>query len=161
MYGSEVWTLSQGAANKIDSFETKILRKTFGPTQFNGVWRIRYNDEIYKMYKDVALSSYRCLKRLMWAGHIDRTEQRRSTKKVLGSCFGGGRPVGRPRNRWQDIIKRDTANLLRIRNWKPAARDREEWRKKVGEAMDRRRRRRRRISCVRTCRLVTTEENAL
>jgi hypothetical protein len=27
--------------------------------------------------------------------------------------------------------------------------------------MDRRRRRRRRISCVRTCRLVTTEENAL
>jgi hypothetical protein len=25
MYGSEVWTLSQGAANKIDSFERKIL----------------------------------------------------------------------------------------------------------------------------------------
>jgi hypothetical protein len=43
--------------------------------------------------------------------------------------------VGRPRNRWEGIIQRDEANLLRIRNWKAAARDKEEWRKKVGEAM--------------------------
>jgi hypothetical protein len=28
-------------------------------------------------------------------------------------------------------------NLLRIRNWKAAARNREYWRKKVGEAMSR------------------------
>jgi hypothetical protein len=42
--------------------------------------------------------------------------------------------VGRPRNRWEDVIQRDAANLLWIRNWKAAARD-EEWRKKVGEAM--------------------------
>jgi hypothetical protein len=57
MYGSDVWTLSQGAANKIDSFERKLLRKIFGPTQSKGVWGIRYNDEIYKMYKNVALSA--------------------------------------------------------------------------------------------------------
>jgi hypothetical protein len=41
--------------------------------------------------------------------------------------------VGRPRNRWKDV------NLLRIRNWKPAARDKEEWWKTVWEAMDRKR----------------------
>jgi hypothetical protein len=58
-------------------------------------------------------------------------EQHRIPKKVLGSCFGGGRPVGRPRNRWKDVIQRDAANLLQIRNWKTAARDKE-WRKKVG-----------------------------
>jgi hypothetical protein len=51
-----MWNLSQGAANKTDSSERKILRKIFGSTQSKGVWRIRYNDEIYKMYKDVALS---------------------------------------------------------------------------------------------------------
>jgi hypothetical protein len=62
-------------------------------------------------------------------------EQHRILKKVLGTCFGGGRPVGRPRNKWADVIQRDAANLLRIRNWKAAARDKEEWRKKVGEAM--------------------------
>jgi hypothetical protein len=38
------------------------------------VWRIRYNDEICKMYKDVALSTYLHLKRLMWAGHVVRME---------------------------------------------------------------------------------------
>jgi hypothetical protein len=69
--------------------------KVFGPTQSKVVWRIRYNDEIYKMYKDMALSIYTCLKRLMWAGHVVRTKQHCIPKKVPGSCFGGGRIVGR------------------------------------------------------------------
>jgi hypothetical protein len=69
----------------------------------------------------------------MWAGHVVRMEQHLIPKKVLGSCFGGGRPVGRLRNRWEDVIHRDAANLIRIRNWK------EEWRKKVGEAKARKR----------------------
>jgi hypothetical protein len=98
------------------------------------VWRIRYNDEISKMYKDVALSPYILLKRLMWAGQVVRIEQHRIPKKVLGSRFERGRPLGRPRNRWEDVIQRDAANLLRIWNWKAAARDKE-WRKKVGKAM--------------------------
>jgi hypothetical protein len=86
---------------------------------------------------------------LMWAGHVVRMQQHRIPKKVLESCFGGGRPVGIPRNRWKDVIQRDAANLLRIRIWKATARDKEEWRKKVGEAMARKRpkrhRRRRKI----------------
>jgi hypothetical protein len=61
-------------------------------------------------------------------------EQHHIPKEVLGSCFGGGRTVGRPRNRWKDVIQRDAVNLLRIQNWKAAARD-EEWRKKAGETM--------------------------
>jgi hypothetical protein len=52
-----VHTLSRGAANKIDSFEWKVLQKISGPTVPNGVWKIRYNDDMYKMYKDVALSN--------------------------------------------------------------------------------------------------------
>jgi hypothetical protein len=73
----------------------------------------------------------------MWAGHVVRMEQHRAPKKVLGSCFG--KTVGRPRNRWEDFIQKDAANMLRIRNWKAAAREKEEWRKKVGEAMARKR----------------------
>jgi hypothetical protein len=45
--------------------------------------------------------------------------------------------VRRPRNRWENVIHRDAANLLRTGNWKAAARDKEEWRKKVGEDMTR------------------------
>jgi hypothetical protein len=57
-------------------------------------------------------------------------EEHRIPKKVLGSCFGGGRPVKRPQNKWEDTIQRDAANLLRICNSKAAARG-EEWRKKA------------------------------
>jgi hypothetical protein len=48
--------------------------------------------------------------------------------------FGGRRTVGRPRDRWQDAVRVDAECLLGIRNWKTAARNREEWRKKCGEA---------------------------
>jgi hypothetical protein len=99
------------------------------------VWKIRYNNEISKMYKDVALSPYILLKRLMWAGQVVRMEQHRIAKNVLGSRFERGRPLGRSRNRWEDVTQRDAANLLRIWNWKAAARDKEEWRKKVGKAV--------------------------
>jgi hypothetical protein len=40
----------------------------------------------------------------MWAGHVVRME-RRILNKVLGSCFGGGRPVGRPHNSWEDVMQ--------------------------------------------------------
>jgi hypothetical protein len=66
-------------------------------------------------------------------------EQHSISNKVLGSCSEGERPVGRPQNRREDVIQRDAANLVRIRNWKAVARDKKEWRKKVGEAMDRKR----------------------
>jgi hypothetical protein len=81
----------------------------------------------------VALSTYIRLKRLMWAGHIVRMEQHRIPKKVVGRCFGGGRPVGRQRNRCEDVIQRNAAN--RIQNWKAAARNKEEWRKKIVKVM--------------------------
>jgi hypothetical protein len=39
----------------------------------------------------------------------------------------------------EDVILRDAVNLPRIWNWKAAARDKEEWRKKVGETIARKR----------------------
>jgi hypothetical protein len=64
-------------------------------------------------------------------------EQHCIPKKVLGSCFGGGRQVGRPQNRWKHAIQSDAANRLWILIWKSVVRDKEEWRKKAGEAMAR------------------------
>jgi hypothetical protein len=46
--------------------------------------------------------------------------------------FGGRRTMGRPRGRWKDAVRVDVERLLGIRNWKTAARNREEWRKKCG-----------------------------
>jgi hypothetical protein len=125
MYGSEVWTLSQGAAYEIDSFKRKSFERYLDPPSPNVCGELGTMIRSIKCARILPLSTYIRLKRLMWAGHVVRMEQHRIPKKVLGSCFGGGRLVRRPRNRWEDVIQRDTANLLRIWNWKSVARDKE------------------------------------
>jgi hypothetical protein len=39
----------------------------------------------------------------------------------------GTRPVGRPRQRWQEDVMEDLKNLT-IKNWKETAKDRRTWR---------------------------------
>jgi hypothetical protein len=49
---SETWVLSKSDENILGVFERKILRAIFGPTNENGEWRIKYNNEIYTLYKE-------------------------------------------------------------------------------------------------------------
>jgi hypothetical protein len=57
----------------------------------------------------------------------------RIPKKVLAGKFHGRRPVGRPRLRWEDNIRRDSL-LLNIRGWRRRAGDRDIWRRTSEEA---------------------------
>jgi hypothetical protein len=51
-YGSETWALSKSDKAILGIFERKILRAIFGPTNDNGKWRIKYNNELYTVYKE-------------------------------------------------------------------------------------------------------------
>ena len=43
---------------------------------------------------------------MTWAGHVARTEKRRGAYTILmGETRGGKRPLGKPRRRWENIIK--------------------------------------------------------
>jgi hypothetical protein len=57
----------------------------------------------------------------------------------------------KPRGRWKDAVLREAIDLVQIWNWKAAARNREGWRKEMGEAMAQKwakcQRRRRRRTC--------------
>ena len=57
----------------VDSFERKVLRIIFGPTQAKLVWGIRNNVEINKLYDNVVFSTFLLQKRLRWASHVVRT----------------------------------------------------------------------------------------
>jgi len=46
-------------------------------------------------------------RRMGWAGHVARMEERRDTYRVLVGKPEGRRPLGRPRRRWEDNIKVD------------------------------------------------------
>jgi hypothetical protein len=37
----------------LEAFKRKILRPIYGPKQAEGEWRMRYNTEIYDLYKEV------------------------------------------------------------------------------------------------------------
>jgi hypothetical protein len=58
-YGSETWVLSKSDEAILGVFERKILRAIFGPTNENGEWRIKYNDELYTLYKDSDIVTYK------------------------------------------------------------------------------------------------------
>ena len=51
MYGSEAWTLKKVEQGMLNVFERKVLR----PVNINGEWRIRFNDELYSIYKDATI----------------------------------------------------------------------------------------------------------
>jgi len=61
--------------------------------------------------------------RIKWLGHIQRMDQARTTRKLLNWKPMGTRPVGKPRQRWQEDVMEDLKKL-KAKNWKEAAKDR-------------------------------------
>jgi hypothetical protein len=46
-YGAETWTLTVTEENALRRFEMKVLWKIYGPVMDKGLWRMRYNFELY------------------------------------------------------------------------------------------------------------------
>jgi len=86
-------------------FERQILRKIFGPVNIDNVWTIRNNMEIDKGIEDADIVSLIKAQRIKWLGHIKRMNQARPTRKPLDWKPMGTRPVGKPRQRWQDVME--------------------------------------------------------
>ena len=64
-------------------------------------------------------------------------EEERIPKRILSGNFYTTKPVGRPRNRWADVVQSDALQLLGIRGWRRRAENRDEWRRLVREAKGR------------------------
>jgi hypothetical protein len=126
-YSSETWTLTAKDENKLRIFEIQILRKIFGPVNIDSVWSIRNNMEIDKLIEGADIVRFIKVQRIKWLGHIQRMDQARQTWNVLDWKPMGTRPVGRPRQRWQEDVKEDLKKL-KVKNWKETAKDRRTWR---------------------------------
>ena len=57
---------------KLGIFEGKILRKIYGPVNEKGEWRIRYNKELYELYKSSDIITDIKIARMRWAGPVQR-----------------------------------------------------------------------------------------
>jgi len=76
--------------------------------------------------------------RIKRLGHIQRMDQARPTGKLLDWKPMGPRTVGRPRQRWQEDVMEDL-KMLKVKNWKKAAKDRRTWRDLAEKAKTRKR----------------------
>jgi hypothetical protein len=81
--------------------------------------------EIYKSGTDIL--RFIKAQRIKCLGHIQRMDQARQTRKLLDWKRMGTRPVGRPRQRWQEDVTEDLKKL-KVKNWKETAKERRTWR---------------------------------
>jgi hypothetical protein len=63
--------------------------------------------ELIDLYSSPSIVQVIKSRRMRWAGHVARTEERRGVYRVLMGKPEGKRPLGRPSPRWEDIIKMD------------------------------------------------------
>jgi hypothetical protein len=127
MYSSETWTLTAKDENNLRIFERQILMKIFGPVNIDNIWRIRSNMEIDKLIQGADIVRLIKAQRIRWLGHILRMDQARPTGKLLDWKPVGTRPIGRPRQRWQEDVM-EGLKKLKVKNWKETAKDRRTWR---------------------------------
>jgi hypothetical protein len=85
-------------------FERRILRYISGPVEENGTWRRRYNHELYKLFNEPDIIGYIKVKRLEWVGHLIRTGENRTIKKIFNTKQVGTRIVGRSKLRWEECV---------------------------------------------------------
>jgi len=111
MYGSHCWTLRKTEEDKLHVFEREVLRKIYGPIYDQGIqlWRKRHNQELIDIFKRPSIVNEIKRSRLEWTGHACR-KQNAMLQKVLQEDPRSKRPLGRPRLRWEDGIRKHFLN---------------------------------------------------
>jgi hypothetical protein len=106
-------------------FERKILRKIFGPTkELNGLWRIKTNEELDDLIQRKSIIRFIKSQRLKWLGHVERMSKEREVTRMYKWKPFASRPIGRPKNRWEDDV-RECLQTMKIKNWKKCVVDRD------------------------------------
>ena len=76
-------------------------------------------------------------RRMRWAGHVARMDDKREAYRILVGKPEGKRPLGRPRYRWVDNIKMDLKEVgCGYLDWIGLAQDRDRWRTLVSAVMN-------------------------
>jgi hypothetical protein len=84
----------------------RVVRKIFGPKwdEVTGEWRKLRNEEINDLYCSPNIIQVIQSRSMKWMEHLARLGERRGVYRVLVGRPEGGRPLARPRRRWEDNI---------------------------------------------------------
>jgi hypothetical protein len=120
-------------------FEIGMLRRIFGPKreEISGEWRKLYNEELHDLYALSSIIRIIKFRRMRWAGHLARIGAKRNAYRLLVGKPEGKRPLGRPRRRWVDNIRRDLREVeWGDVDWIGLAQDRNRWRALVNSVLN-------------------------
>jgi hypothetical protein len=136
LYGCETWSLTVREEHKLWVFENRVMRRIFGPKR-DGVWRKLHKEELHNLYSSSSIIRIIKSRRMRWAGHVARMEEKRNVYRLLVGKPEGRRPLGRPRRRWIDNIKLDLLEIgLNVMDCISLAQDRYRWRALVSSVMN-------------------------
>ncbi|GKC96942.1 retrovirus-related pol polyprotein LINE-1 [Tanacetum coccineum] len=124
LHGSECWPITKALANRMEVAELRMLRWTCGKTMLdkipNGVYRAKLEVEsIINKIREGWLRRF---------GHVNRSPQSAPVRRVEPLVVDGLRIRGRPKLRWEDIVKLDMKELLLS---KDMTSDRNKWRARI------------------------------
>jgi hypothetical protein len=112
-------------------FENRVLRRVFLPKrdEVTGECRKLHNEELNDLYSLPNIVRAVKSRRMRWVGHVARMGEERVVHRVLVGKPEGKRPLGRPRPRWEENIKKDLQEVgVGCGDWIESAQDRDRWR---------------------------------
>ncbi|KDR12742.1 hypothetical protein L798_12539 [Zootermopsis nevadensis] len=123
--------------HRLQVFENRVLRRIFGPKrEDDGVWRKLHNDELKNLYSSPSIVRVIRSRRMRWVGHVMCMDGTRDVHQVLVWKPVGKRPLGRPRRRWEDNLRRDLWEIGVEGDWILLAQDRVRWKALVNSVMN-------------------------
>jgi hypothetical protein len=112
-----------------------VLRRIVGPkrNEMMGVCRKLHNEELHDLYSSPIIIRITKSRRMRWAGHVARMEEKRNAYRLMV----GKRPLERPRCRCVDNIRMDLGVVgLGDVDWIGLAKDRNRWRALVNSVLN-------------------------
>jgi hypothetical protein len=95
--------------SRLRVFENRVLRRIFGPKRDEviGEWRKLHDVKLHDLYSSPTIVWVIKSRRMRWVEHVNRMAEGRVVYRVLVGKPEGKRPLGKPRRRWEDNIKKD------------------------------------------------------
>ncbi|PIO59958.1 hypothetical protein TELCIR_18562 [Teladorsagia circumcincta] len=103
VYGAECWPTTKEVEERLSVMETKMLRWTAELTRLEHI----RNDVTRERFGVAAIVDKMREARLLWYGHVLRTNDDSVCKIGLNLDVPEKRPRGRPKQRWFDTLRED------------------------------------------------------
>jgi hypothetical protein len=139
LYGCGTWSLTLREEHRLRVFEKRVLRRIFRLKRVEviGGGGKQHNGELHNLYCSPSIIRIIKSRSIRWTRHVAYMGAKRNAYRILVGKPEGKRPLGRPRDKWEDNIKTNFSDKKWSgMDWINLARDREQWRIVVKTVMN-------------------------